>query len=257
MFELRIPLPLSPSRVNEWALCPRKFFYHVRGYPTVYTDIRHAELGTMVHEVAEEYFMECSSLPEDDEIEGLTMDIFDEKWRSRPVYNLEDKAATCIANFIKKEKERSRLESDSYKPTHIEYDFTGWPFHGIVDWYNEENGIIRDWKTNTSPDFTDDMLRQGLIYKNIVKANGLKANMVIFEMLFTGTSQIMPLVKNKWLSEQLVDMKANIQKMRFIKKPKLKKNTYFCSNFCAWRVRCDTDEKAKNIGRIMYKEDSY
>lgn len=253
MFEIKIPLPLSPSRLNEWSTCPRKFFYHVRKYPTIHTDMRHAELGTMIHEVAADYFMECSNLPKDDEIEGLIMDIFDEKWRSKPVYNLEEKAAKCIDNLIKKEKERVRLESDSYKPTHIEYDFTAWPFHGIIDWYNADTGIIRDWKTNTSPDFSDDMLRQGLIYKNIIKHNGLKANMVIFEMLVTGTSQIMPLVKNKWLADQLIDMRDNVQKMSFIKKPKQKNNTFFCNNFCAWRVRCDTDENQGKLGKIMYK----
>ncbi len=254
-FQLR--LPMSPSRLNSWEACPKKVYYEGLGYPTVETDSRAAQMGTLVHDVVGEFFMNISDLPENDEIEGLALDIFDEKWRSSPVRGFEDKATTCVDNFIRKEKERRQLEEKYYKPTHIEYEFESFPFHGTIDWYNANNGIIRDWKTNADPGFSDDMLRQGMVYKNLVRNNGLKVNMVIFEMLINGTSQVMPLKDNKWLKDQLVNMRNDIQKGLFIKKPKMKKNRYFCDNYCGYRVRCDQEDRDKTLGQMLYKSDFY
>jgi CRISPR/Cas system-associated exonuclease Cas4 (RecB family) len=237
---MELRLPLSPSRINTFCKCPKHFWFEAMEYHGEKGDERHSNAGTLVHKVIEKYFEVCSDIPKKNEISYLINSIFEEEWQKSPIPGLEDKVKTCIKNFIKSEQTRVIIERENYKPTHFEVDFESFPLHGYADWYNANSGIVRDWKTNASMDLSDDMMRQGLVYKYVLEQNGYKVNMVIFELLYTNTQQILPIINDDWLFKFLKDLRKSVDTNFFPKKPG--KNKENCK-FCPYKMPCEMEEK--------------
>lgn len=232
--ELVIPLPLSPSTINMFFKCPKSFWYKVLKFPRLKTDTSAADVGTLIHKTAEEYFRTIYAtnkklLPS--RVGFYITEIFEALWKKAPVEEQEEKARQCLDNFIYFEQRRFSKEKRT-KNILLEKYYRHDYFHGYIDWFDADTGIVRDWKTSKSPKLTEEMYIQGLIYKAMLEQEGFKVNQVIFEMLFTGKSLALPRVGDNWLYNKIKEL------LESVKLGKYPKRTSWLCDWCSWQIRC-------------------
>ncbi|MEE9215641.1 MAG: PD-(D/E)XK nuclease family protein [Thermodesulfobacteriota bacterium] len=232
---IQIKFPLSPSRMNLFFPCPRKFYYNELHLRKIEEKWKARARGIMVHKVIAEYFRLVRSDPSKMEIRNLIFEIFDEKWAFKQIYGEEDYIKQCLNNFSDMDASRVRVDGSDYLPTFVEQEFVTDEYHGFIDWYNKETGVIRDWKTSKSPYMNQDMQRQGAIYKTILEANNYPVNTVIFEMLYPGKSKILPIQEENYLENELTKITTAAGLGNFRKVP-----TGLCA-YCPYQLRCEAE----------------
>ena len=235
---IQIYYPLSPSRMNLFWPCPRKLYYNELGLPKIDEKWKAKARGKFVHRIIAEYFGLVKDDPTKMEIRNLIFEIFEQKWAFKQIYGEEDYIKQCLDNFCKMEATRLRVEGPHYLPTFIEQEFTTDVYHGLVDWYNKDTGVIRDWKTSKSPYMTQKMQRQGAIYKFLLEIYDYPVNVVVFEMLYAGKSKILPVQEEDYLENELTKLTTAAGLGKFYKV-----QTGLCP-YCPFQLRCEAEPRS-------------
>ena len=224
---------LSPSSLNTFFQCPRKWFYQRSKAPQNYIDDRRALLGSAIHGMIEVYFTRQKENPTLEEIEKLAWDIYETTYD--PILKEFEKLSKKIwSNFIRFEKKRLQTWR-VYKPELVEAPFeltSG--LMGIVDFYGDKKVI--DWKTGSFYYMTKDYVRQGNFYKYMLTKAGYEVEDVIFVFLRDLKVVKIPDKGFGWVEEEVRRVRAMIDQGHFPKKP-----SKLC-NYCEYRLVCEFSE---------------
>ena len=139
---------LSYSRLDTFHNCPRSFYYTYvegnRGGDNIYSFI-----GTIVHEIVEKLVKEELDIPDAleqfyeaiEDADLLGFEWLSEKTKSKYIFD--------IVHFI--ENFDSKAYSDAHIEDHFEVSIAGYPFHGFIDcWMEDESFVyIEDFKTSS------------------------------------------------------------------------------------------------------------
>jgi len=205
-----MPEVLSPSSLNTFFKCPRRWLYEHQGKSGVVVDEGAILFGKVVHSTIEEYFRKVPETPTIDEIEKIAQEVFERNGRL-----VEDKKRfnKICRNFIEFEINRVRSWK-RYKPLLVEEKLKGGGFVGVIDFYGEETVI--DWKTgNHSLSADSDILRQGKIYEMILRENQRPVKRIIFYSLENKTIVPFPQVSDGWIYREVERMKDMVEKDQF------------------------------------------
>lgn len=226
-------LKFSPSSLNTFFQCPRRWYYQRTHAPQNLVDDRRALLGSAIHGMIEVYFTRQKERPTLHDVEKLAWEIFNTTY-DPVIKEFESLSKRLWTNFIKFEKERLKSWR-IYKPELVEASFeltSG--LRGIVDFYGD-NKII-DWKTGTFYYMTKDYVRQGNIYRYMLTRAGYKVDDVLFVFLRDLKVVKIPNKGDGWVEEEVRKVKAMIDKGYFPKKP-----SKLC-NYCEYRLVCEFSE---------------
>ena len=185
---------LSPSAVNMYFQCPRRFYYrYILGMPV--KDTIHTIRGTIVHSVLERFFdldkSKLTNLNYRKVIHDRISSLFREEWdKAEPKLNSLDLGRKEVDYFYedstiqldrwlnkfldqmeKKMKELFMIRSawDYYMPKHRELKLRSYELGmmGFIDQVLElgERSIIIDFKTSSKPKITPDYMLQLSVYR--------------------------------------------------------------------------------------------
>ncbi|MFA6888074.1 MAG: PD-(D/E)XK nuclease family protein [Candidatus Woesearchaeota archaeon] len=176
--KLNIARVQSPSSINTYKQCPRKYYYcyieKLPGRPSI-----HLTRGKIVHSVLENFFkVDISKLSEDNALFVMKVfinDMMEQQWRKQnkelnnlglttpqlEFYHIEtkDMVNNWYGNFTKKmaiEMKEYPLP-DSFKrltpKTEIEYKSAKYGVRGFIDAIHEKDGeiVLMDYKTSKAP----------------------------------------------------------------------------------------------------------
>jgi putative RecB family exonuclease len=180
----------SPSSINTFKRCPRKYFYqYITGLPTKKSI--HLIKGSVIHEVLEDFFdIDISRFDNKtivDELRIGILKLFLAKWQdhkeeihSLDITNIEEHTNDCLAMlsswiewFLKKIEEKlsigMSLEAAFQSLTPIreeEYVSDEHAVRGFIDAIHLDDGKVRvlDYKTTKTDDISDEYYVQLAIY---------------------------------------------------------------------------------------------
>ncbi len=166
---------LSPSSINIYRRCPRKFYFYINGYKSLPPPPRLREplgFGRAIHEVIAHYYRIIPDSITPTEVKMYVTkaykDVFPESLR-----HLRKRAERQLLNFIKFERERLKWHI-SPKPVAVEKEFIKGNVHGVVDaiFRKGEDVIVVDWKTGRSKArLTEDIVIQMNVYLYLTGAS--------------------------------------------------------------------------------------
>lgn len=225
----------SPTAINTFFQCPRKWYYQSVQAPENIVDDRRALLGSAIHSMIQLYFTRQVERPTESDIDRLAWEIFTTTYD--PIIKEFEKTAKRIwTNFIKFEKKRLR-EWRRYKPVFVEemLEISN-TIRGIVDFYGDER--IIDWKTGSFYFLNKDFVRQGNFYRFMLERSGYTVKEILFVFLKDDKVVKIPKKSDGWVQEEISRVKRMIQQGYFPKK-----ESQLC-RFCEYRLVCefsDTD----------------
>ncbi len=166
--------PLSPTAINLYKKCPRKFYYYVNRAPSLPPHPRYEEaleFGKLVHQIIARYYEIIPESLTPTEVKMFVTkaykDIFPES-----MYHLKERVEMQLLNFIKFEKERLKWHV-SVKPVAVEHDYQRNGVHGVVDalFRKGDDLVVVDWKTGRGQArLTEDIVVQMNVYLYLTKA---------------------------------------------------------------------------------------
>ena len=226
---------LSPSQINDGRKCPFSWASHRSHAPGIVTDMRYADVGTLVHRAIARYYEVISDRPHKGVIEGTFDGILNEMWKFND-YTLENRKRSALKTFVSFEHGRSQ-KWKQYKPTMVEQylraSVNGITYNTVVDAFWEEDGVIVDWKTGAKNMLNEDDFVQGHVMRMVVRALGFVVNKVIFVCLTSGMYLELPDIKDSFVEDFVHELVGHWKRGVF---PRRKGPT------CAWcdqRIRCD------------------
>ena len=228
---------VSPSRLNKYETCPALLKYDTllgKGEitSTIFTNREAADNGIKFHEqFISEYFRIIPEVPTELEIKTTSAKVFDQYYGS----NADSNDMTLLTNFIKFEIDRSRTWK-TYSPTFIEKELFSDLFRGRIDFYGDNT--ILDWKTGFVNQVSNDMLRQGTIYKHLCESNNFPVKKMLFVALSFGRVLELPRTTLGWVEGQRTDYITSQKIDRFPAKP-----NSTCPN-CPHLLRCYSEGRS-------------
>lgn len=224
---------ISPSRMNLFFSCPRRWQYEQQERRGIVTDDRALLFGKTVHNAIEEYFRKVPVHPGADEIEGTAKKIFEECGRHM-TREYKQRLERIRNNFTSFEKKRMRTWKH-YKPTLVEEKLKSTQFVGMLDFYCKEEGVAIDWKTGSSM-MSPNHLRQGKIYEVLLKENDYPVKRIIFFSLESGMALPVPRVTDGWIQREADRMQSMIERGRFFT------NRGPLCGWCPYILDCDFEK---------------
>jgi len=224
---------ISPSSINLFFQCPYRWYLTNLGLEGMVIDDSHLRFGKMIHHMIQQFYLRISDEPTEEEIERLAWNIFYECYDDT-LPQKRGLGKRIISNFIKFEKNRLR-EWKVYKPTLVERRFNLNEYLvGVIDFYCD--GIIIDWKTGQYNYMNNDIMRQGGVYKYLLKKAGYRVNKVLFVYLRDNRVVEVPHVTDGWIEQEIRNMESMIKNKHFPKK-----SGVHCK-YCEYRLRCEFDD---------------
>lgn len=223
----------SPSQMNLFFACSRRWLYNKQGKRGIVTDDSALVFGKTVHNAIEEFFRKVPDHPSADEIESIAKKVFGEYDRQM-IRERKQRLERIRDNFISFEKKRMRTWKH-YKPTLVEEKLKSSQFVGILDFYSKEEGVAIDWKTGSSM-MSPNHLRQGKIYELLLRENNYTVKKVIFFSLESGMALPVPRVTDGWIQKELDRMRNEIEQGRFFA------NRGPLCGWCPYILDCDFGE---------------
>jgi len=229
---------ISPSELDMWQTCPRRWLYRREGRTAIIVDDRDRLFGQRVHELIAEYFREMAKRtyqPTEDDITEVATKVFEN-------YGLnfyKNRLEKIRDNFIEFEKARRRKWKTYLSPNvKIEFRLESKPPNaptklvGVIDFYLREEETLIDWKTGGNP-FRTSYAIQGKMYEMLLRYNGYPVRNIMFVNLLTNECLPSPRVSDGWIYKLINSMLENVRLGRF---PALK--TGFC-DYCEYRLDCE------------------
>lgn len=212
---------LSPSEVNTFYECRRKWFFRKSGRTGIVVDTEAMEFGRLVHDIISNYFVRISPNPTATEIEETLETLFKEQQDLVP-RRYRRKYFEILGNLKDFEVQRLRTWKQ-FKPDLVEVKVEAKPFKdlpklvGVVDFYDATDGVLLDWKTGASDE--DSYLRQASIYKLMLREKGYPVNRVLFLSLSTGRALTIPNVTEGWVYRVLRSVVDALEAENFFPNP--------------------------------------
>jgi len=172
---------LSPTAINIYRKCPRKFMYYVKQFPSLPPHPKYEEaleLGRIVHQIIAHYYNIIPESVTPTEVKMFVTkaykDVFPES-----MLHLKERVEMQLLNFIKFEKQRLNWHI-SAKPIAVEKDYRRDGVHGVVDalFRKGDDLVVVDWKTGRGKArLTEDIVVQMNVYLYLT---GAKEAYVVF-----------------------------------------------------------------------------
>ena len=220
-------LYLSASSIKDYLLCTKKFYY--RGSKQFeFVENPSMQLGSIVHEIIEKYW--------DKSLEYLLTTLSNECFDKNLSEEMIEKGATSLTNFYNSKDLWGLTKDDK-----IEYGFK-LPMSADVFLVGKmdritTNGILLDWKTESSPPESIDLVPQFIIYDYAYKRL-FDRNATIYSVgIYTGT-QVMykrnNVAYNEMIQSIIPNMVENIKANRFSREGMFNSKCYRClyKNVC-------------------------
>ena len=172
---------LSPTAINIYRQCPRKFYYYINEYPSLKPFYEAATIfGDIVHKIIKRYY---ETIPENitpSEVQLYVTKAYKEVSEDYLIIGPErHRLEKQLLNFIDFEKKRLTW-SLTVKPIAVEKEYVKGKVHGIVDavFLKGNDKVVVDWKTGRSQaSLTEDIIIQVNVYMWLV---GAKKGYVLF-----------------------------------------------------------------------------
>tara|TARA_R110000824_G_scaffold383113_1_gene576517 strand:+ start:1362 stop:2069 length:708 start_codon:yes stop_codon:yes gene_type:complete len=227
----------SPSAMNQFFTCPAQYNYQrIEHRPTIYTNREKADVGIDVHSAIQYYFAKVQPKPRKieltDGIKRAWSEVIGDRYRSNR--ELNHRVLQSMKNFTNFEIHR-RKNWKVYMPTYTEKHLQNEEYRGIIDWYNEDMGVIIDWKTGNMNELTMKDHRQGEVYKNLLNSINKPVNNIYFVNLSSGRILEMPRIKDGWLKTETSRIESAIESNDFPKHP-----SKLCG-YCPYVISCELE----------------
>ena len=210
---------VSPSDMNSFlpnSGCPLKWSYRKENRPGIMMDKLAMFLGSNIHNMIKKYFECVSDKPSEAEVKSIAKSVYEEDFNKRMLGSVKKKAEICWRNFVTFELDRLKTWK-IYKPTLVEEKLSGEGFIGIVDFHSDHLMITIDWKTGNLNQLWNNELRQGKVYKTLLRSNRHRVKTVLFVALYTGRVLEMPMVTADWIDGERSKMVKMVEEGRFPK----------------------------------------
>jgi CRISPR/Cas system-associated exonuclease Cas4 (RecB family) len=201
-------LYLSASSIKDYLLCTKKFYYRT-SKQFEFTENPSMQLGTVVHSIIEKYW----DLSLEDLLSELVNECMDRKLGS----DMLEKGTKSLTNFYHK-RDLWGLSIDDK----IEYSFK-LPMSadvflvGKIDRITKD-GILLDWKTESSPPENIDLVPQFIVYDYAYKRL-FDRNATIYSVGIYTDTQVMykrnTVAYNEMIQSVIPNMADNIRANRF------------------------------------------
>ena len=197
-------MKLSPNSVNMFTLCKKKFYFHIKekegkvvALPITSDSM---EKGTEFHAFIKEYFK--NKVEKITDIRRVVNDV-------AARFFAPNQNRKLIENFIAYEEERFR-KWKKYEPTFVEKELEGSVFHGVIDFYSEDEGVVLDWKTGVE-EMKKSYVVQMNIYKKILEENGYHPKTMRLVFLETKRELQVPLMPDAWLKKVVDEIEESVK----------------------------------------------
>ena len=140
---------ISPTGINLYRECPRKFYYYYLKKKSMVPPFRKAlDFGSLIHNIIADYYRTIpDDIVPDSAIHHLKQVM---KKYSSQLYDPEtrDRAERQLENFLRFERKRLRWHF-SPRPVAVEKEYRKGVIHGFVDalFMKEGKLVVVDWKT--------------------------------------------------------------------------------------------------------------
>jgi len=229
---------LSPTGINTYRKCPRKFYFYIKRAPTLVPAFKEAlEFGKTIHEIIAHYY---EIIPEDlvpDEVKiwvrKAMIDIIHDE-----MPEMRQRIEKQLLNFIAFEKKRLTWHM-SVRPVAVEKEFVKDSVHGIVDalFRRGNDLVVVDWKTGKGQaDLTDDIIVQLNVYMWLT---GAKTAYALF--LEYGTFREVP---------YKIDIEELVQTIKEDKRFLPNRGSH--CKFCEYQILCMRMDNLININESMW-----
>lgn len=221
----------SPSRINLFKKCPRKYYYDDKGLIVPAVDSTPALLGRSVHRGIKNYYDSLRSTPTLKEINAVGEKSFNDAWDSRLSNRLRRDLKLLLANFLKFEEWRLKNEEKPFKPEVCEEDLTSSKFHAFPDWFH--GGRLIDWKTGRNPNITEDLQLEMWVQAEILTFLGYKVDSIQLVFLRFNKFVNLPPPNFAWLYEQRQTVIDSIRANYF------PPNVSILCHYCHYKLICE------------------
>ncbi|MFC2134052.1 RecB family exonuclease [Bacteroidota bacterium] len=193
----------SPSSVNTYKQCPRKYYYHyIEELPT--SPSIHLIRGNIVHSVLEDFFDIDEKIDSEDALRMHLFLLFDKLWNEKYPELLEldmdekklkcyyDQSRQMLTNWFNRFKKKLRTQLDQgnsfnesvehLTPTReMQFSSDKFKVRGFIDAIYEKNGntVIMDYKTSRKGELTEEyQLQLGIYALMYEETKGVKPGFV-------------------------------------------------------------------------------
>lgn len=232
---MKLPDHISPSFINSFSKCPRKYYYKVNEYRTIVVDDSGALFGSSVHSAIENYFDVISDDPMPVEIRDTAQKCFSDAG----CFDLNKRRATkMLKNFVEYELKKSKR--GYYKPTFVEKRLRAKIFPdvpdivGIIDFYSQDKKMVVDWKTAKTMVYSESSdYIQGKVYELLMNKSGYPVNYTQFFYLSTGQNQTVPKITDESLHTKIKEI------MHMIRNDDFPAQQSPLCNYCPYQLQCE------------------
>jgi len=210
---------VSPSDMNSFlpdSGCPLRWRYRKEKRPGIAVDGLALLLGSNIHNMIKQYFERISDKPTAAEVKSIAKSVYEEGFNKRELGSVKKKAEICWGNFVSFELDRLKTWR-VYKPTLVEKKLTDEQYVGIVDFHSDPYMTTIDWKSGNLNQLWDNELRQGKVYKILLRSNKHRTKRVLFVALYTGRVLEMPMVTADWIDGERTKMLEMVEQRMFPK----------------------------------------
>lgn len=224
-------ISLSPSSINLFLQCPFRY-YLSKKYPDEKKTKRseYIIIGDVVHKIIEEYYKQLSK--ELDSIDDFMIDLLVSHAKNKVLKDTnvsENRIQRYLDNF--KIFEKKRLRKNKKVPMFVEKPFKiDNEFYGVIDFYDD--GILIDFKTDTSQYPKESHVIQGNIYRYLLEKHGYNVKEIKFLFLYNGKEIKIPKKPDSYVLDILERVKMYISSNNYPKKP-----SNYCK-YCEYRLYC-------------------
>lgn len=210
---------VSPSDLNDFLPdggCPLRWRSKKEGRVGIEVDRGGLLLGSNIHLMIKLYFQRVSDKPTAAEVKSIAESVYEEGFNKRELGSMKKKVEICWDNFVSFELDRLKTWK-VYKPTLVEEKMSDEQYVGIIDFHSDPHMTTIDWKSGNLNQLWDNELRQGNVYKNLLKSNEHRTGRVLFVALYTGRVLEMPMVTTGWIDTERDKMLRMVRQGRFPK----------------------------------------
>ena len=239
------PSHYSPSAINSFRTCPRKWMYHKLEYERLPEDKKYALIGSVVHSSIQDYYRRISEPVSRQSITSLFTDTLDALWDSANIKRMDqrrDKIAKCFIEFEIERLSTFKQFIPSLVERRLTTDVYGPRMVTIVDAYWEADKLCINWKTSNSTELSTGMLIQGKFESMVLEANRFPVERYYFLMLYTGVRLELPKVTRSVIDVEIDKIRGCCEQQYFPMN-----EGGLCDWYCEDNLRCRCERDGKTL----------
>lgn len=221
----------SPSRINLFKKCPRKYYYDDKRIKVPVVDSSPAILGRSVHRGIKDYYDSIKPNPTLKEMMVIGEKCFNDAFSPKLSNRLRKTLKLVLINFLKFEEWRLKNKEKPFKPEVCEQDLASEKFHARPDWFH--GGRLIDWKTGKNPNITEDLQLEMWVQAEILTFLGYKVDSIQLVFLRFNKFVDLPPPNFAWLDKQRQTVIDSIKANYF------PPNISILCHYCSYKLICE------------------